>query len=67
MMLKVLFVAAEAVPFVKTGGLADVIGSLPKELVKEGVDARVILPKYSEIPSHYREIMTPVHTVEVPE
>ncbi|MDF2928763.1 MAG: hypothetical protein K0Q75_1001 [Anaerospora sp.] len=66
MMLKVLFVAAEAVPFIKTGGLADVIGSLPKELVKEGVDARVILPKYSEIPSHYREIMEPVHTMEVP-
>ncbi|KAF1856359.1 hypothetical protein Lal_00049274 [Lupinus albus] len=65
-MPKVLFVAAEAVPFIKTGGLADVIGSLPKELVKEGVDARVILPKYSEIPSHYREIMEPVHILEVP-
>ena len=44
--MKVLYVASEAVPFIKTGGLADVAGSLPKELAKMGVDARVILPKY---------------------
>ena len=41
--MKVLFVASEAVPFIKTGGLADVAGSLPKSLVAEGVDIRVIL------------------------
>lgn len=46
-MLKVLFVASEAVPYIKTGGLADVIGALPKELLKQGVDARVVIPKYS--------------------
>ena len=34
-MKKVLFVASEAVPFIKTGGLADVVGSLPKEFDKE--------------------------------
>lgn len=49
-MLKVLFVAAEAVPFIKTGGLADVAGSLPKALKKQGVDVRVVIPKYSGIP-----------------
>lgn len=65
-MTKVLFVAAEAVPFVKTGGLADVIGSLPKELLKEGIDVRVILPKYGDIPDRYREMMTPVVTLDVP-
>ena len=65
-MNKVLFVAAEAVPFVKTGGLADVIGSLPQELVKEGIDARVILPKYGEIPAHFRDMMKPVCIKEVP-
>ena len=43
-MLKVLYVASEAVPFVKTGGLADVAGSLPKALKKQGVDVRVVLP-----------------------
>ena len=37
-MLKVLYVASEAVPFVKTGGLADVAGSLPKELKQKGVE-----------------------------
>lgn len=56
-MIKVLFVASEAVPFVKTGGLADVIGSLPVELRRLGVDARVILPKYGEIASGLREKM----------
>ena len=65
-MTKVLFVAAEAVPFVKTGGLADVIGSLPKELRKEGIDVRVILPKYGDIPDRYREMMTPVVALDVP-
>ena len=45
-MKKILFVASEAVPFIKTGGLADVVGSLPKELDKRYFDARVVLPKY---------------------
>ena len=44
--MRVLYVAAEAVPFAKTGGLADVAGSLPKELVKQGVDIRVVMPKF---------------------
>ena len=45
-MKKVLFVASEGVPFIKTGGLADVVGSLPKCYNKEEYDVRVILPKY---------------------
>ncbi len=56
-MLKVLFVAAEAVPFAKSGGLGDVIGSLPKELKQQGVDARVILPNYQDIPEKYKKEM----------
>lgn len=47
--LKVLFVASEALPYASTGGLADVIGSLPSALVKNDVDARVIIPYYSVI------------------
>ena len=47
--MKVCFIAAEAAPFVKVGGLGDVIGSLPKALCELGVDARVILPLYSSI------------------
>lgn len=42
----VLFVASEGLPFIKTGGLADVIGSLPKELVRQGMDVRVVMPLY---------------------
>ena len=45
-MKKILFVASEGVPFIKTGGLADVVGSLPKCFDKEKYDCRVILPKY---------------------
>ena len=46
-MKKVLFVASEGVPFIKTGGLADVVGSLPKCLDKEYYDVRVMLPRYT--------------------
>lgn len=45
-MKKVLFVASESTPFIKTGGLADVVGSLPKCFDKEKYDVRVMLPKY---------------------
>ncbi len=45
-MKKVLYVSSECVPFIKTGGLADVVGSLPKCFNKEEYDVRVILPKY---------------------
>ena len=45
-MKKILFVASEGVPFIKTGGLADVVGALPKCIDREYYDVRVILPKY---------------------
>lgn len=57
-MLKVLFAAAEAAPFAKTGGLGDVIVSLPKELKKQGVDVRVMMPKYQDIPETFKQKMT---------
>jgi len=46
---KILFVASEAVPFVKTGGLGDVCGALPKILKKLGHDVRIVLPRYWSI------------------
>lgn len=45
-MLKVVFVGSEVHPFAKTGGLADVLGSLPSALVEEGIDVSVIMPLY---------------------
>lgn len=47
--LKVLLVASEAAPFIKSGGLGDVIGSLPKALRAKGVDVRVVIPRYLSI------------------
>jgi len=55
--MKILFAASECMPFVKTGGLADVIGALPKEIIKTGNDIRVILPLYRAIGKEVREKM----------
>ncbi|BBF41949.1 glycogen synthase, ADP-glucose transglucosylase [Lachnospiraceae bacterium KM106-2] len=57
-MKKILFVASECVPFIKTGGLADVVGSLPKYFDKEKYDVRVMIPKYLCIPEEFRNQMT---------
>ena len=48
-MEKILFVAAEGLPYIKSGGLADVIGSLPQAILKKGYDVRVVLPLYNKI------------------
>jgi len=64
--MKVLFVASEAYPFIKTGGLADVAYALPKALRKMGIDARVIIPKYSGIPLSFRNCMESVASFTLP-
>ncbi|PKM85888.1 MAG: glycogen synthase GlgA [Firmicutes bacterium HGW-Firmicutes-12] len=64
--MKVLFAAAEAVPFAKTGGLGDVIGSLPKALKKKDIDIRIILPLYDTIPEQYKQEMLDLGTLTVP-
>ncbi|HXR39805.1 MAG TPA: glycogen/starch synthase, partial [Terracidiphilus sp.] len=48
--MKVAFVASEGVPFSKTGGLADVVGALPKALAALGHEVEVILPRYRITP-----------------
>ncbi len=47
--MKIAFVSSEAIPYAKTGGLADVAGSLPKELEKLGCEVKLFIPKYSTI------------------
>ena len=56
-MKRILFVASECVPFLKTGGLADVVGSLPKYFPKEYFDVRVVMPKYSGIREEFKNQM----------
>lgn len=64
-MKKVLFAAAEALPFISTGGLADVVGSLPAALVQKGVDARVVIPLYGTMNEKFRSQLTLVKEIEV--
>ena len=65
--MKVLFTVSECVPFIKSGGLADVAGSLPKELKRLGTDVRVIMPKYGSISEEFKQEMKRVaeFTVQV--
>ena len=53
----IAFIGSECYPFVKTGGLGDVMYALPKALVKQNCDVRVILPRYKCIPWKYQEKM----------
>ena len=63
--MKILFTASECVPFVKTGGLADVVGALAPVLAKMGHEVRVILPMYSAIGQKWQEQMDYVLDFEV--
>jgi len=64
--MEIAFVIAEANPFVKTGGLGEVGGSLPAFLHKQGMDVRVIMPKYSAIAEHFRREFKYLTHFEVP-
>ena len=64
---KILFVASEAAPFIATGGLAEVIGSLSKALAKEDrYDVRVIVPLYQDIKKEYRKDFRFIGNIFVP-
>ncbi|AIO19165.1 Glycogen synthase [Candidatus Izimaplasma bacterium HR1] len=58
--MKILLVGSEATPFSKTGGLADVLGSLPKELNRLDMDARVVLPKHMWTKEKFNDKLVPV-------
>ncbi len=53
MVKKILFVASECTPYIKSGGLADVVGSLPGQIQKKGYDVSVVLPLYQKIINEY--------------
>jgi len=66
-MKKILFVSSESAPFVITGGLGEVVGSLPKNLTAqdENIDVRIILPLYEEVMSRFKDILDFVGAVSV--
>ncbi len=63
--MKILFATSECAPFIKTGGLADVVGALPGELCRLGCDARVILPLYGAIAEKYKNEMHYISNIYV--
>ena len=64
--INVLFAAFEASPFMKTGGLGDVAGALPRYLNEIGVDTRLIMPLFSSIKEEYRKDMVKLNEFYVP-
>ena len=66
-MKKILFVSSESAPFITTGGLGEVVGSLPKNLMEqdENIDVRIVLPLYEEVTSRFKDKLDFVGTVYV--
>ncbi|WP_281366451.1 glycogen synthase GlgA [Paraliobacillus salinarum] len=63
--MKILMVGSECSPFVKSGGLADVLGSLPQALSKQGAEVRVVLPKYQEMSDEWKKQLSLLGTYRV--
>ncbi|MDL2237743.1 glycogen synthase GlgA [Christensenellaceae bacterium OttesenSCG-928-K19] len=64
-MPKVLIAAAESAPFVSTGGLAEVMGALPKALLELGMDVAVIMPKHSAVKQKYQDKLTNILSLNI--
>ena len=56
--MKILYAASEALPFAASGGLADVVGALPKAMIQQKCDCRIVLPLYRSVKPAVRNQMT---------
>ena len=63
--MKILFASSEAVPYAASGGLADVVGTLPKAIGIKGHDCAVVIPLYKSIKQEFRDEMTLITTINV--
>ncbi|QNI34118.1 glycogen synthase GlgA [Alloacidobacterium dinghuense] len=64
--MHIAFVAPECAPFVKTGGLADAIESLPKEIARRGHQVTVYIPYYRQVSSHFPEKKVVISSITIP-
>ena len=65
--MHIVFAASEAVPFAKTGGLADVVGALPREVAKLGYEVSVYLPLYASVRPHLeKELQYVIRSITIP-
>jgi starch synthase len=64
--MHIVFAAPECVPFVKTGGLADVIGALPREIAAQGHQVTVYLPFYRQVQMHVKERKIAIRSITIP-
>ena len=63
--MNILFAASEAVPYAASGGLADVVGSLPRAICEKGHDCRIVIPLYKAIGEEFRAEMTFITNITV--
>ena len=64
--MHIVFAASECVPYVKTGGVAEVVGALPKELVRQGHQVTVYMPLYRQVQKHLKDRRIAIRSLTIP-
>jgi starch synthase len=64
--MHIVFAASECVPYVKTGGVAEVVGALPKELVRQGHQVTVYVPLYRQVQKHLKDRKVAIRSLTIP-